>query len=515
MRRRDEREAGAMKTDAYQQLEARFHRVGLLRSITGTLSWDAATIMPAGARRVRGEQLGTLGALITELISSPQTELLLEDAEANQSRLTEWQVANLWEMRREHIHSTAVPESLLDKLTQAQTQCEGIWIDAKPKDDFKNVAPAAQHVLDLTREVAKRKAEKLECGLHDALIDEWDPGLRAGDLEPLFDQLALDLPGLIDKAMKWQPDQLPALPRIDREAQIQICNDLADLLDYDHEHGRIEESAQACFMDDSPEDVRITVDIDEYDYRSAAIGITHEIGHSFYERAMPKAMRYQPVARPASAGFQESQSLLFEKIVMRTNVFAERLAGFIADRAPQASGALPSDVITSQIQYIEPGLIRVDADEATYPLHVVVRYRLEKKLIEGELEFADLPDAWSDAYHSVLGIRPPTNREGCLQDIHWYRGLYGYFQSYALGSLISAQVFEAAIRTTPSIDAELRNADVSGLRAWLGQALHSKARLLPFGELLRSVTGKSLKADAFLNHIKRRYLPASGREVAA
>ncbi len=258
-------------------------------------------------------------------------------------------------------------------------------------------------------------------------------------------------------------------------------------------------------MDDSPDDVRISSSVSEADYRRATIGITHEIGHSFYENGVPQQWRYQAVGRPASASFQESQSLLFEKIVMRSAVFANRLAGFIHAHAPNAAKQLTPSTITSQIQYIARGPIRVEADEATYPLHIVIRYRLEKALLEGELSFSDLPDAWDTAYHEVLGIAPVPGSVGCLKDIHWYRGLYGYFQSYALGSVIAAQVFECAVKSDPEIGAELELANVGPLKAWLKENLYALGRLHEPDELIRTVTGKPLTADAFLQHLRRRY----------
>lgn len=502
-------------TDAYESLEARFHRVGLLRSVLGTLSWDGAAIMPAGARRVRGEQLGTIESLIHEIIASSETSDLLEAAQEKTGQFDPWQLANLREMQREYHHATAVPQDLLNALSKAQAVCEGVWIEAKPDNDFARLAPMAQDVLQLKREVARLKAETLDCGAHDALIDEWDPGLRSDQINQVFDELAAKMPPLIEAAMAWQPADMPAMPRIGREQQFAICEEIADMLGYDREHGRISECAQACFMDDSPEDVRIAIDISEEDYRSAAIGISHEIGHSFYERAMPEAYRYQPVARPASAGFQESQSLLFEKIIMRTNVFADRLAGFIDKHAPSTSPRLTSDIVLSQIQHIRPTPIRTDADEATYPLHLVIRFRLEKAMIEGALDFEDLPGAWNDAYREVLNIVPRSDQEGCLQDIHWYRGLYGYFQSYALGSLLSAQLLEAALRDDPSIMPDLENASVLRLRKWLEEKLFRHARLWNADDLIERATGSPLRADAFLRHIRQRYLPPQREETAA
>lgn len=489
---------------AYDALKSVFHEIGVLRSIAGTLNWDAAVNLPSGGRRIRGEQLALINDAIYDRLSTPCIDDTLAAAREDDHALTAPDRANLRLMQREVEHITAAPKDLSSSLVRAQAMCEGVWITAKPDNDFAAVLPFANDVLDLTRQTAQAKSAVFGGSPHEALMDYWDPRTSAGDLDVLFASLKDHLPSIVDDAMKRQADHgLPNLPTIPKTVQLEVCRRIALTMGYDFDHGRIDESAQAFFVDDSPEDVRITTRCDERDYRSAVFGILHEIGHSFYERAMPADWRYQPIGRPASAGMQESQSLLFENLIARHPAFIAMIAGHID--SVFAETGLNAERIRQHVHHVERTLLRTDADEVTYPLHVVIRYELEQALLSGALSFAELPGAWREKYTAVLGVSPPDDRQGCLQDIHWYRGLYGYFQSYALGSLISAQLLETALCAITNAETGLDVAHLAPLKDWLTDKIYRQGRAAPAAQLVEHATGRPLSVEPFLVHLQKRY----------
>ncbi|MEM1104980.1 MAG: carboxypeptidase M32 [Pseudomonadota bacterium] len=489
----------------YNHLKRLFHEIGLLRSISGTLNWDAAVNLPPGGRRLRSDQLALIDAAIYDRLSANRTRDLLAAALEMAASLERLDRINLDLMGREIGHVTAVPKGLSSALVRAQADCEGVWAAAKPESDFAAVAPLAAEVLNLTRQVSVAKSRRLGLSPQEALIDYWDPGTSLRDFAGLFAPLKARLPEFIDRIERLQsPDRCPIMPAMPAAIQLEVCSRLARDLGYDFDHGRIDQSAQAFFVDDCPEDVRITTRPDPDDYRSAVFGILHEIGHSFYERALPRDWLYQPIGRPASAGMQESQSLLFEKLIGRHPAFLAMIAGQMKS-ATGDPGPSPEHV-SQHLRRVERTPIRTDADEVTYPLHVIIRCELEAELVSGALDFTDLPSAWHEAYRDLLGVTPKSDREGCLQDIHWYRGLYGYFQSYVLGSLISAQLLEAARSSSPEIDAGLSRTDLSSLRSWLQSNIYCHGRAYSALQLVTTATGKPLSVEPLMRHYEQRYV---------
>ncbi len=483
-------------TSDYAWLEARFRRIGILRSTLGVLRWDAAAVMPDGARAVRGEQLAEIEGMVANLLLEDEVTTRLAAARPSD----DWESANLREMTREVLQASAIPAHLQSELIRLQSECEGIWIEARKEGDFARVRKPAARLLSLTREVANARAESLSLEPHEALMDLHDPGIRTRDIDPLFDTLVNRLPDLVRAGAANSEDRRDPARGLPIPEQLALCRRLADHLGYDFRYGRLDTSAQACFADDCPDDVRITVSPDPEDFRRALYGAAHEIGHSFYENRLPARWRYQPVGRPCSAAMQESQAILFEKIVMGAPDFYAATLSAITGNPTSDSGLRP----------LRLGLMRQQADEASYPLHIVLRYRIEKDLINGCLEVSDLPSAWEEGCEKIFNLRPKTPAEGCLQDIHWYRGLYGYFQSYGLGYLIAAQLHEAAILADPAIAPGLASGDIAGLRSWLERTVYSEARRSSAADVVNSATGRPLGADAFFRHLEGRYLTGPG-----
>lgn len=493
---------------AYDALEKRFRRLGLVRDAAGVLQWDMAAMMPKGGADVRGDQLATLKVIIHEQMTDPAMADLI--AAANEAALDDWRRANLREMRRAWVHASAVPGDLVEALSKAVSDCEMLWRDARAADDFKGLLPSMRRVLDLTREVARVKAQHLKVSPYDALLDEYEPGGSAAEIDRVFDDLASFLPGFIDQVLAKQAREPAALPvpgPFPAEKQKALALRLMKQLGFDFDHGRLDTSHHP-FCGGVPDDVRLTTRWDESDFLSGLMGVLHETGHALYERGLPKAWRHQPVGEARGMSVHESQSLLVEMQACRSREFIDYLAPLAAETFGGSGPAWSAENFRRIYGKVERSLIRVDADEVTYPAHVILRYRLEKALIAGDLDLGDLPGAWNEAMRQLVGIVPPDDRDGCLQDIHWPGGAWGYFPTYTLGAMTAAQLFDAATRVDPSIRRAIGRGDFAPLMAWLRANVHAKGALLSTRDLLTAATGKPLDPAIYKAHLKRRYLDA-------
>jgi carboxypeptidase Taq len=493
---------------AYPELEARFHRLTNLRHAIAMLHWDLATMMPEGGQAARAEQIATLRVLAHEMLTAPRVGELLAAAEAAPDGLDAWQRANLREMRRAYVHATALDARLVEALSKANATCEAIWREARPKSDFAMIRPQLETVLALNREVAAAKAAKLGTTPYDALLDEWEPGGSAAEIDRVFDPLAGFLRPFLEEVLEHQA-RAPAVRAPEGpfpiEGQRALGEKLMGTLGFEFSHGRLDVSLHP-FCGGTPDDVRITTRYDEAGFTQSLMGVLHETGHALYERGLPEAWRYQPVGEARGMSVHESQSLLIEMQACRSREFLAYLAPIARETFGGTGAAWQADNLYRLYTRVERSLIRVEADEVSYPAHVILRYRLEKAMLAGDLALADLPGAWNDGMEALLGIRPPDDRRGCLQDIHWYDGAWGYFPTYTLGAMTAAQLFDAARRAEPGIPAAISKGDFAPLVAWLRTNVHSKASLLPTRELIREATGRPLDPALFEGHLKARYL---------
>lgn len=491
----------------YAELEARFRQIGALEEAEGILHWDMSAMMPAGAAEGRAEQLSALKLVTHEMLTSPTLGELLDEAESDPP-VDDWQAANLHEMRRRYVHSTAIDGDLVSALTQASSRCEMIWRDARPGNDFAAVSKPLDHLLALVREKAAAKAEALACSPYEALMDQYEPGCRIRDIDRLFDDLAGFLPDILAGALDRQASSPPPLnPEgpFPIETQRALGLGIMERLGFDFDHGRLDVSLHP-FCGGVPDDVRITTRYNEDDFAHSLMGVLHETGHALYERGLPSDWRLQPVGTARGMAMHESQSLLVEMQVCRGPHFLK----FAAPRMREAFGgsgdAWSEDNLARLYARVEPGFIRVDADEVTYPSHVILRYRLESALISGELAVADLPDAWNAGMEELLCLTPATDTEGCLQDIHWYSGSFGYFPTYTMGALAAAQIYAAALAARPQIPDAIAGGDFQPLMSWLRENIHSQASIGSTDDILLAATGAPLETAAFKAHLERRYL---------
>lgn len=493
---------------AYAALEARFHRLSALGQAAAMLQWDMAAMMPPGGAEARAEQMAQLKLVCHEILADPALAELLAEAEAAAESLDPWQRANLHEMRRQWVHATALEPRLVEALSRAASRTEQLWREARPAADFARVASALTELLVLGREAAAAKAAKLGTGLYAALLDEYEPGGSPAEIDALFHDLAEFLPALRERALAAQarrPAPVAAQGPFPAPQQKALGERLMKTLGFDFEHGRLDTSLHP-FCGGTPDDVRITTRYDESDFASALMGVLHETGHALYERGLPAQWRYQPVGQARGMGLHESQSLLIEMQACRSRQFLTYLSPLLAEAFGHDDPAFAPDNLVALYWRVRPGFIRVDADEVTYPSHVILRYRLERAMIEGRLEIADLPAAWNEGMVELLGIRPPSDREGCLQDIHWYDGAFGYFPTYTLGAMTAAQLFDAACRAVPEIPARIGEGDFAPLLQWLRKNVHGLGSSRSSREILVTATGRPLDASVFKRHLERRYL---------
>jgi carboxypeptidase Taq len=495
-------------TSAYTQLETRFRRMALLSEAAGVLHWDAAAIMPDGGAGARGEQLAELKAVVHGLMTAPDVGDLIADAAAAETDLDDWQRANLREIRQQWIKATAVPEDLVVALSRACSSCEAVWRGARADADFAAVQPLLQEVLNLTRQAGRAKAEATGLSLFDALLDDYEPGGRSADIDIVFADLEAFLPDFLQQVLQAQARQpaavLPSGP-FPIDTQKALGEKFMAALGFDFAHGRLDVSLHP-FCGGTPEDVRITTRYDEADFTSSLMGVLHETGHALYERGLPERWRRQPVGEALGMSIHESQSLLIEMQVCRSRVFLEWAAPIMRQAFNGNGPAWETDNLHRLYTRVAPGFIRVDADEVTYPAHVILRYRLERALLNENMSLNDLPAAWNDGLKELLGIVPPSDREGCLQDVHWYDGAWGYFPTYTLGAMTAAQLYAAARDADTNIEAGIGHGDFTPLMAWLRQNVHGKARLQHAPDLLKEATGRALDPAVFEAHLRRRYL---------
>jgi carboxypeptidase Taq len=491
--------------EAYRALEASFARISHLRGALSVLQWDHQVMMPPGGNGVRAEQMATLRETVHGLLTSPETGELLDRAEQPSGELDPWQAANLCEMRRSHLHATAVPADLVTALVRATTTAEMTWREARKRSDFAMLRPGLEEVVRLTREEASAKAEAFGSSPHDALLDGYEPGTTTADIDALFEPLAAFLPEVLERVLERQTEPLPLDGHFPAAGQKLLGERLMSALGFDFERGRLDESLHP-FCGGVPDDIRMTTRYDEDDAFSGLLAIVHETGHALYNAGLPRDWRHQPVGKPRSFGVHESQSLMVEMQVCRSREFLQYLAPSLSETFGVDGAAFSADNLYRQAIRVERSLIRVDADEVTYPLHIVLRYRLEKALLTGDLTVGDLPGAWNEGMRELLGVEPPDERRGVLQDIHWPSGAIGYFPCYTLGAIMAAQLRAAMLEAEPELPSQIAKGDFSRLLAWLRANVHEQGSRYDVRELLTRATGRPLELQPFLAHLEARYL---------
>ncbi len=494
---------------AYQQLEKRFRRIHLLRSIGHLLRWDGEVMMPSGSSGIRAEQLSLLETESNSILRSRQTGVLLDRAETSAAALDDWQQANLREMRRLWVHANAIPNRLVNAFHRATTEADMQWRRAVEQDDFRVLAPHLEKVIAVVREKARFVGAALGCSAYDALLDEHDPGRTAADLKDVSRKLGAELPPLITAVLERQSAESPVEPAapVPVARQKELGRKIMKALGFPFHKGRLDESLHP-FTEGTAEDIRITSRFDRNDFLTGFMGVLHETGHAMYDYGLPQTWATQPVGRDRGMAIHESQALFLEMMIGRSRSFMIFCAPMIAKTFDMQGAQWSPANLYRLVSRVNRSLIRMDADEVTYPLHVILRCELEEDLFSGALEVRHLPQAWHDKMQRYLGVAPGGDANGCLQDSHWPLGYFGYFSTYLMGIVIAAQLFSALQRDHPDVMRQIESGDFHALFGWLDRQIYSQAAKLTTEQLLERATGEDVNPAHFLAHVRARYLVA-------
>ncbi len=505
-----------MTAPPYKQLEQEFRRAHAFRGVISLLRWDAAVMMPRGSSEVRGEQLAALETELHQLLTQPKITRLIDRAQANTQTLDEWQIANVREMRRLRDLAIATPASLVSRLAVATARAEAAWLKARAENSFAVFAPHLEEVLMLVRDKAVLLGQALSLSPYDALVSEFNPGVNSQDIDAAFKQLSRSLPGLIRDAIAQQETRpvLPISGKFPAAKQRALAVETMKALGFPFDIGRLDESEHP-FCEGVPGDIRVTTRFVPGDVFYGLFAAIHETGHALYELGLPTPWLGQPVGRDRGMALHESQSLLLEMLIGRSRAFTQWLQPQLARHLGVSGPEWAADNIYAHLTRVRRSLIRVEADEVTYPMHVLLRYELEKRLVAGTLAVKDLPEAWNASVEQRLGAHPRNDIEGCLQDIHWAWGAFGYFPSYALGAMIASQLGEALREEVPDFEEQVARGEFGGIIGWLRGKVHVHGSRLSVQELMQEATGKPLSAGALLRHLEARYLEGALSSAAA
>ncbi len=486
---------------AYPQLCDLANEISLLDSTSSTLGWDQETYMPPAALDYRAKQLGYLSGKSYALFTSRKFRVLLDQAEGEE--LSPVAQANVREWRRQLNRAIKLSRKLVEEFSEVTTHAKSAWAEARKDSNFKAFAPHLDKLLKLTLKRAERWGYTGEA--YDALLDEYEPAATAAEISTLFDTLRPQLSSLAKEAVA-RSAAIPAdilAGDYPIEKQQQLNREIAESIGFDFESGRIDTTTHPFCTRLGPRDQRLTTRYDEKDFTSSLFGVLHEAGHGMYEQGLPADDYGLPSGTAVSLGIHESQSRLWENHVGRSRAFWEKWL-------PRAKEIFPGlrlsiDEMVAAVNRAEFSFIRVEADEATYDLHIMLRFSIERRLLNRELKVKDVPAAWNDEFRALFGMTPPDAAHGCLQDIHWSMGGMGYFPTYTLGNLNAAQLFRTA-RQDAEIAKDIDRASYGTLLQWLRTHVHAHGSVLSPRELMKAATGEPTDARWHLEHLKARFL---------
>lgn len=491
---------------SYTDIQGIQKRLAALGHATGILGWDNSVMMPPGGAAERANALGILLEMVHETITSSELGEHLDVCESED--LDEWQKANLRELRYQRERATAVPVDLLVAIEHAIIECDQVWRENRAKNDWQNTVEPLREVFNLTRHKADCLSEVLSLSPYDSLMDEYEPGLRQEFIEPIFANLRDVLPNMIDDALAKQPEILPLTGDFPENAQMELATMLSAKLGFDFGRGRIDTSHHP-FSSGTVNDARLTTRHEKHSFLQSAFATFHETGHAMYTQGLPREHSGEPAGEACGMMLHESQSLFMEMQVCRSNAFLDFFHPIARDHFNLNGDekAWSIENFRNAVRKVNRDYIRVDADELTYPLHVMLRYHLEVELLAGTLSIDDLPDAWNEQMEELLGLSTKGNyRNGVMQDTHWFTGTIGYFPTYTLGALAAAQFFEAFVRSYGDPSKDFQAGRFDGVVSWLRENIHQNGRLIPSMDLIQKVTGKPLSSEVFLSHLQKRYI---------
>jgi carboxypeptidase Taq len=491
---------------SYTALTNTFTRLHHYQHLGAIASWDQATMMPPKGNEARGAALAELQVLLHQTLTDPALPALLVAAEG-EARAPD-QRASLREMRRDWAQANLLPARLVQAQSLAGSRCEHAWRTQRPENDWAGFLGNFRDVVTLAREEAQTLSQAKGISPYDALMDKYEPGTRSCDIDAIFGDVKTWLPDLIQRVRTKQSLEpvIAAQGSFPLERQRALGLELMGLLGFDFDAGRLDISTHP-FCGGVAQDVRITTRYSEDDFMRSMMGIVHETGHARYEQGLPRETLHLPVGRARSMGIHESQSLSFEMQLGRSPAFLALISPLVKKHLGEQAAFEPANLARLYTR-VKPGLIRVDADELSYPAHIILRYEIERALMDGEIEPQDIPALWDDKMMRYLDVDTRGDfQNGCLQDIHWTGGSFGYFPSYTLGAMYAAQYFATLRQTQPNLDARVAAGDLSPVFDWLDSHIWRQASRWDTRELVQRATGEALNPKHFRAHLERRYLP--------
>ncbi|MFM1847357.1 MAG: hypothetical protein RL417_831 [Pseudomonadota bacterium] len=487
-----------MLTKFYAHLEEIYR----LSCIRGVLEWDQQVCLPPRGAVERADHLETMSKLVHQRLTDPEFIALVHDL-SERSDLSEDDRVNVLQIKRDVDRQGRLSEAFVAERTRVTSVAYTEWTTARPENNFARVMPHLTRIVELARE----EADRVGYGEHpyDALLDAYEPYATLSAIKPLLLNLGEELAKLVPEIAAKTAHIAPVSGRFPEAAQAALCSRVLRDIGYNFESGRLDKTHHPFQSSLGSEDIRITTRYDETNYLSGLFTVLHEAGHAMYEDGLPKESKGRPLGSPVSLGIHESQSRFWENIVGRSVPFSRYLHRLIAEYFPEEHRRSSPEVIWRETNKVRPSLIRVEADEVTYSLHVVIRLLLEEALISGDLDVYDLPSAWGDMYERYLGIRPESDTVGVLQDVHWYGGMIGYFPTYALGNLYGALMLGAMREALPDLDRAVEQGDFSPIYNWLRANVHRHGMRYRGVELIKRISGAELSAEPFIQYIKAKF----------
>lgn len=498
-----------MIPQTYETFIQQVKEIATARSIEGLLEWDQETYMPKRGAADRAEQLAFVAGLAHERQTSEEFGGLIERLARETNGVDPVIETNVREAKRAHERAVRIPTELVRQIARTSSLAKDAWVAARKRSDFASFAPSLEKMLDLKRRLADHVGWDTEP--YDALMDEYEPGAKAADIDAVFVQLRAELVPLVQVLQQAprQPDRSILKREFPRAGQERFNRTIAAAVGFDFDAGRIDVSAHPFCSGLVPADVRMTTRYDERYLPMSLFGVLHEAGHGLYEQGFERGHTGTPMASAVSLGIHESQSRMWENLVGRSRPFWEHFYPSLQAEF-EALRDVPLDAWMFAINAVEPSFIRVEADEVTYGLHIILRFDLERRLIAGKLAVRDVPAAWNDGVRTLLGITPPDDAHGCLQDIHWAMGIFGYFPTYQLGNLYAAQFFVQAQQALPGLEDGFRRGELRPLLNWLRENIHRHGKRYRAHELVQVVTGKSLSHRPFIDYLHAKFKPLYG-----
>ncbi|ABV75841.1 carboxypeptidase M32 [Rickettsia rickettsii] len=492
----------------YTKLENEFATISHFNNILSILYWDVAVNMPMGSGESRTNEIVTLTSLVHSMLKSPILKELLSKAKEESKNLDEWQNGNIREIERKVTDANCIDEQLQKKLVAATTKAALVWREARKHNDYNLFKSHLQKVLDYTKEVAKVRADAFNCELYNSLIDMFDPSRKSSEIKQVFSVLKKELPQLINKVLEKQKTEkeLVKHSKLAPEMQKRIGKRIMEIMQFDLTKGRLDESTHP-FCGGTPNDIRLTTRYDKDNFISGLMGIIHETGHALYEQNLPEMYKGQPVGLAKGMAFHESQALFMEMQVGRSREFTEFLAKLLRDEFALKSEEYSAASLYRKITRVTPDFIRVDADELTYPMHVMLRFEIEEMLINSDLNLDELPSCWDSKMQEYLGVKPVSFSNGCLQDIHWSHGNFGYFPAYTNGAIIASMVMKKVTEMHSNIKDDILKGDFSNLNNYLNKNFRNLGSLKNSADLLKSASGEEkISPEVYIRYLEGKYL---------